>query len=191
MQATTTYFDKPGPDNSNEVIRLAKARADELGIKTVVLASNTGETAFKALEAFQGCKVVVISHVTGFFKPDVQELTEENRQRIMEKGGIVQTAAHAFGGLQRALAKEGTPPGLTPAMGDTIAQTLRTFGHGTKVAMEVATMAADAGLVRTDEDCISIGGSGRGADTALVLQPSPTHRFFNTKVREIICKPRL
>ena len=191
MEATTTYFDKPGPENTDDVIRLAKARADALGIKTVVLASNTGETAFKALAVFKGCKVISVSHVTGFREPDSQELTEENRRLITAKGGIALTAAHAFGGLQRALSREGTPTGLTTSMGDTIAMALRTFGHGTKVALEIVAMAADAGYVRTDEDCIAIGGSGRGADTALVILPSPTHRFFNTKVREIICKPRL
>jgi hypothetical protein len=52
-------------------------------------------------------------------------------------------------------------------------------------------MAADAGLVRTDEECIAIGGTGRGADTAVVLQPNYVHRLFNTRVKEVICKPRL
>jgi hypothetical protein len=60
-----------------------------------------------------------------------------------------------------------------------------------KVACEIAAMAADAGLVRTDEEIIAIGGTGRGADTAVVIQPEYTHRFFNLKVKEIICKPRL
>jgi hypothetical protein len=69
--------------------------------------------------------------------------------------------------------------------------TLRMFGQGMKVACEIATMAADAGLVRTDEEIIAIGGTGRGADTAIVLQPSYTHRFFNLRIKEIICKPRL
>jgi hypothetical protein len=69
--------------------------------------------------------------------------------------------------------------------------TLRMFGQGMKVACEIAAMAADAGLVRVDEEVVSIGGTGRGADTAIVLQPSYVHRFFQTKVREIICKPRL
>jgi hypothetical protein len=52
-------------------------------------------------------------------------------------------------------------------------------------------MAADAGLIRTDEDAICIGGTGGGADTAVVLQPSNTHTFFETRIKEIICKPRL
>ena len=50
-------------------------------------------------------------------------------------------------------------------------------------------MAADAGLVRTDEDVISIGGTGRGADTALVLQPNNSFNIFDLRVKEVICKP--
>ena len=58
-----------------------------------------------------------------------------------------------------------------------------------KVACEVAMMATDAGLIDTTEDAVVIAGSGRGADTALVVQPVNAHRFFNLKVREIICLP--
>jgi hypothetical protein len=50
-------------------------------------------------------------------------------------------------------------------------------------------MAADAGVVRTDEDVVSIGGTGQGADTAIVLAPVHTHNFFDLKVKEILCKP--
>jgi hypothetical protein len=71
-----------------------------------------------------------------------------------------------------------------------IAHTLRILSQGVKVCCEISCMAADAGLIRTDEECIAIGGSGGGADTAVVLKPSNTHRFFETKIHEIICKPR-
>ena len=172
MEATTTYFDKPGRDNTDEVMSVASARA-------------------AAQEAFSGCTVVAVTHVTGFTGPDKQEFTPEDRKRFEDRGGVVQTAAHAFGGLQRSLAKEGTYPAPGLSIGDVIAQALRTFGQGTKVCLEIATMAADAGLVRSDEDCIAIGGSGGGADTALVLRPSYTHRFFGSRVHEVICKPRL
>ncbi|RLI36102.1 hypothetical protein DRO66_06255, partial [Candidatus Bathyarchaeota archaeon] len=72
-----------------------------------------------------------------------------------------------------------------------IAHVLRLFGAGTKVACEIACMATDAGLLRTDEEVIGIGGTGGGADTAIVLKPSNTHTFFDTRIKEIICKPRL
>ncbi len=50
-------------------------------------------------------------------------------------------------------------------------------------------MASDAGLIRTDEDAITIGGTGHGVDTALVLKPSNTHNFFDLVIKEIIYKP--
>jgi len=59
-----------------------------------------------------------------------------------------------------------------------------------KVACEIAMMAADGGHVSTTEDVISIGGSGKGADTAIVLRPVNAHKFFDLKVKEIVCKPR-
>jgi hypothetical protein len=70
-----------------------------------------------------------------------------------------------------------------------IADSLRLFGQGTKVAVEIAVMAADAGAL-SGKDIVSIGGSGRGADTALVLKPAHQNSFFELRIREVICKPR-
>ena len=72
-----------------------------------------------------------------------------------------------------------------------MAFTLRIFGEGTKVAVEMALMAADAGLVSTAEPCICIGGTGQGVDTAVLLLPAHAQNFFDLKVAEIIAKPRL
>jgi hypothetical protein len=192
MEQKTVYFEKPGgEENTAKTLALAKARAEALGIKTVVVASTVGGTAVKAVDVFKGYKVVVVTHVTGMREPDTQEFTEDNRKIVEKKGGIILTTAHAFGAIHRALGATGAPPIPTSAIGDVIAMTLRTFGQGMKVVCEIAAMAADAGLVRTDEEIISIGGTGRGADTAVVLQPDYVHRFFNLKVKELICKPRL
>jgi uncharacterized protein len=192
MEKKIVYFEKPGGDkNTDDTLALAKARAEELGIKTVVVASTAGNTAVKAVDVFTGFKVIIVTHVTGFREPNVQEFTAENRKKVEQKGGILLTAAHAFGAIHRSLGAGGGPPAPSNNIGDIVAMTLRTFGQGTKVACEIAAMAADAGLVRTDEEIISIGGTGSGADTAAVIQPSYVHRFFNLKVKEIICKPRL
>jgi hypothetical protein len=192
MEQKITYFKKPGGDeNTAKTLALAKARAKELGIKTIVVASTVGSTAVKAVDTFKGFKVIVVTHVTGMREPNTQEFTEENHKIVEEKGGILVTAAHAFGAIHRALGATEGPPVPTSSVGDIIAMTLRNFGQGMKVVCEIAAMAADAGLVRTDEEIIAIGGTGRGADTAVVVQPSYTHRFFNLKVKEIICKPRL
>jgi hypothetical protein len=194
MELSTVYFEKPGgEENTIKTLELAGQRAGALGIKTFVVASTTGATAVKAVEAFKGYQVIIVTHVAGFGEPNSQEFTGENRKSVEAKGGVIVTAAHAFGGIHRALS---TPaPGkhfpTSSAVGDVVAMTLRMFGQGAKVACEIAAMAADAGLVRVDEEIISIGGTGRGADTALVVKTDYTHRFFGLKVKEIICKPRL
>ena len=129
----------------------------------------------------------MVTHSTGFTGPDAQELTDENRERILKAGGQILTTTHAFGGLGRSVRRK-----LGSYQTDEIvANALRIFGQGTKVAVEIALMAADSGLISVNEDVISIGGTGRGADTALVLKPVNVQDFFDLKVHEIICKPWL
>jgi hypothetical protein len=125
-----------------------------------------------------------------FYRLNEQEFIEKNRAAFETAAVLVHTSAQSSEDAAVSVAvRRQTAPGTT--MGDVSAMALRTFGQGMKVALECATMAADAGLVRVDEDIIAIGGTGRGADTAVVVQPSYTHRFFDTRVREIICKPSL
>ncbi len=185
MELKTVYFDQPGQQNTEETLRIAKRRADELGIKTVLVASTEGGTAVKAVEILKGLRVIAVSHATGFKEPNMQRFTAENRKIFESKGGIVLTTTHTFAGVSRALINKFS----TVALGDIIANSLRVFGQGTKVACEIAMMAADSGLARTDEDVIAIGGTSRGADTAVVLTPVNSHEFFAMKVKELLCKP--
>ena len=187
MELKTTYFENTGRENTEEVLRIVKQRAEELGIKTIVVASTVGDTAVRAMDALQGLRVIVVTHVAGMRSPDTQEFTEENKKIVEDKGGIVFTTAHTFSGLSRAVRKKFN----TAIIGDIVANTLRIFGEGMKVVCEIAVMAADGGLVRTDEDIIAIGGTGRGADTAVVLRPVNSSDFFDLKVKEILCKPHL
>jgi hypothetical protein len=195
MESKIVYFEKPGGENTDEVLRIAVQRAEELGIKTVVVASNTGKTGVMALNVFKGQKVVIVTHCVGFRGENECEFTDKNRKIIEDKGGTIQIATHVFGGISRAMRQlnaEGERQ--TYVVGDMIATTLKCFGEGTKVCVEISAMSADAGLVRTDEDIIAIGGTGRmggGADTALVLQPNNAHRLFDIKIKEILCKPHL
>jgi uncharacterized protein len=193
MELKTVYFEKPGKENTDSTLELARERGAALGIKTFVVASSTLTTALKAVDVFKGCKVVVVTHCAGYLEKNPREFEEESRKIVENKGGVIVMAAHAFGAIHRSLNTNapGTPIPVSNNIGDIIAMAYRTFGQGIKVACEIAAMSADAGQVRIDEEIISIGGTGRGVDTAIVLQPSYSHRFFNTKVKEIICKPRL
>jgi len=187
MEANTVYFNSPGAENTGETLRLAKARAEELGIMTIVVATTTGDTGVKAAEEFKDYKVVVVSHATGFKGPGTQELTSENKARIEELGAEIFTGTHAFGGVSQGVRKTYG----THVIGDFMANTLRMFGQGMKVTIEISIMAADAGLISPDEEVIAIAGTSRGADTAIVVKPAHAHDAFSLKVKEIICKPRL
>ena len=187
MELKTVYFENAGKENTEAVLQIARQRAEELGIKNILVASTKGDTAVRAMDVLQGLRVIVVTHVTGFKEPNFQQFTEENRQIVESKGGVILTTAHGFGGLSKAMRNKYN----MSVYGEIIADTLRIFGQGMKVVCEIALMAADSGLVNTGEDVISIGGTGGGADTAVVLTPVNTHHFFDLKVKEILGKPRL
>ena len=89
---TCRYFEKPGSKNTEGVLEVAARRADELGIEKILVATNTGQTAFDALEFFgSGIKIIAVTHVTGFREPDFQELPEEVRLKLESKGVTVLT----------------------------------------------------------------------------------------------------
>ncbi|MFH1639914.1 MAG: hypothetical protein ABIB93_06380 [Chloroflexota bacterium] len=187
MEAKIVYFDSPGKDNTDAVFDIVNARIKKGGIKTVVIASTGGNNAVKAVNSLSGVKVVAVAHNTGFREPNAQEFTEENQKLVRSKGGEVFIGTHLFSGLSAAMRKKFS----TIEIGDVVANTLRIFGQGMKVVCEVSVMAADAGLVSTEEDCLVIAGTGRGADLAVVLQPATSSSFFDLKVKEILCKPLL
>ncbi|UCE40938.1 MAG: hypothetical protein JSV17_16075 [Candidatus Aminicenantes bacterium] len=181
------YHWEPGKGNTQRTLEIAAHRAEELGIKTVLVASTSGETGLLAARIISAAQVVIVTHSTGFLKPDFQQLQPEMRKQIQEEEGQILTCQHALGGVGRAVRKKLD----TYELEEIMAYTLRIFGEGTKVAVEIALMAADAGLVSTQEPCISVGGTAQGADTAIVLQPAHAQNFFNMKILEILAKPRL
>jgi len=185
QQVTALYFEEPGAANSEATLKRAAIRADELKIRQVVLPSVTGETAKKALSLFQSCQLVVVTHSTGLLKPNDQEMPEAVRQELQAAGAKVLTAQHAFGGVNRAVRKKFG----TYELDEIIAYTLRCFGQGLKVAVEISLMAADAGLIRSGEPCLSLGGTERGVDTAVLLSPVNSQNFFDLKIMEILAKP--
>jgi len=181
------YFKEPGEVNTKRTLEVAAARADELDLQNILVASTSGETGLKALDFFSKRNLVVISHSTGFKKPDYQQLPEEIQKELEQGGAKVLTCQHALGGVNRAVRKKLASYQLD----EIIAYTLRLFGQGTKVAVEIALMAADAGFVSTASPCIAIGGTNQGADTALLLKPAHAQDFFDLRIMEFLAKPHL
>lgn len=178
------YFNQPGAKNTEQTIKLACERGKELGLNELVIASTTGDTAYKALEIFTGFKITAVTYHCGFKKPFQSVMPDTVRKDLEAKGVRVISATHALSGVERSVAKKysGAPPVLL------IADTLKLFGQGTKVAVEISIMAADGGAL-SGNDIVSIGGSAKGSDTALILKPAHQLSFFDLKIKEIVCKP--
>ncbi|MGB9134372.1 MAG: pyruvate kinase alpha/beta domain-containing protein [Candidatus Bathyarchaeia archaeon] len=186
VERRVTYFEAKGGENTATVLRAVEEYVEKAGVKDVVVASTTGETGVLASKLLKGLNLVVVTHHTGFVESGLQELKEENRQQILANGAKILTATHALSGAERAIRKDfGTIGPL-----EIIANTLRLLGEGTKVCVEIVLMTADAGLVPTDKDVVAVAGSGRGADTALLIKPANASKFFDLEVREVIAKPR-
>lgn len=186
MEARITYFETPGRVNTDAVMEIVKQRAQELQINTIVVASYRGYTAEKAVRALDGKKIVVIA---GFAHPTMENLEEtfsEGDEALIRSKATVLIATHFFSGMSRAIRKKYN----SSSPEELVAQALRLMGSGVKVGIECTIMAADAGLVRTDEDIIAIAGTGSGADAAIVVRPVNSQDFFDLKVKEILCKPR-
>jgi len=183
---TVRYFTRAGLRNTAALFEAVARRAGESNIRTVIVATTSGRTAFEALDRLgEGFDIIAVTHVTGFTEPNVQDMDEKDRRELEKRGVRVLTCQHALGGIGRAVRNRLG----TYQIDELIAYTLRIFGQGIKVAIEVSLMAADAGLVSVGEDVISVGGSGKGADSAVVLRPANSFHFFDLKMKEIICKP--
>ncbi len=117
---------------------------------------------------------------------NLEESFAQGDEKLIRSKATVLIATHFFSGMSRAMRKKYN----ASSPEEIVAQALRMIGVGVKVGIECTIMAADAGLVRTDEHIIAIAGTGSGADTAIVVRPVNSQDFFDMKVREILCKPR-
>jgi hypothetical protein len=179
------YFDQPGKVNTVPTLTEAARRGQELGLDEIVLATTGGDTAYAALAHCPGFRIIAVTYHCGFKEPFQSVMSETVRRDLTDKGVRVVMATHALSGVERSVAKK--HGGVCPVL--LMADTLKIFGQGAKVAVEVSIMAADAGAL-SGRDIIAIGGSSKGADTALVIKPAHQSSFFDLRVREIICKPR-
>jgi hypothetical protein len=179
MQTETMYFDRPGKANTEQTLQLAFETAQDLGLSRIVLASTTGATAQRAAEMVEGTDLtlVIVPHQFGW--KDEPEFDLDLVPDLEAQGHIFHAATMLF--------HTGEFYGNDSCTA--MANILRTFGQGTKVCIEIALMAADAGHVTQEEECVLVAGTGRGADTAIVATAAPTMQLDDFKVHEILCRP--
>jgi hypothetical protein len=189
MELKTLLFEKQGEENTGATLQIASERASVLGIRQVVVASSHGGTAHKAQAIFapQGIKVIAVSICHGW-ESEGWPMKPEERRALEELGVVVHTGIHALGdGVGSAFSDKNG--GRTAE--EIVRETLYRFSQGMKVAVECLLMAADAGLLEMSQEVIAIGGTGSGADTAIVCKPAYPRTFMQLEIREILAKPRV
>lgn len=171
------------------VLEYAFQTAREKGIEHIIIATTRGTTGLAAMELqkedHDNLKIIAVTHSTGFREPGQQELPLEVRKKLESAGIRVITGTMPFHGISDALRKSRS----YYSAGTAIADALRMLGQGTKVCVEIACMAVDAGLVPEDEDVITMAGTHFGADTILLINAVCTRRILETRIREVIAKP--
>lgn len=76
-------FKNAGEENTRQVIELAAARAKDLRIEKIVVASGTGETALRFLRAWPAARLVVVRYVFGFEQPDMQQMPPAVEKQLL------------------------------------------------------------------------------------------------------------
>lgn len=183
-----TYFDKEGEDNTDDLILAIEDKLRMVDhIDTILIASNTGESALKLNDVVSSdIKIINITHHAGFSKANELEISEDMIKKLEKAGIETHCLGHAFSGASRGITNK--YGGFSPL--DIVADTLRMFSHGVKVACEISLMAADAGIIPVGKEIIAVGGRKHGIDTAVILTPVNSKDLFDLKINEIFAMPR-
>ena len=160
-------------------------------IRYLVVATSSGATALEAASklADTDVRVIAVTLHTGFSEEGIRRLSQEAEEKLKSAGVKLVCATHTLSGLERSFSSKLGGGSRTEA----VSEALRAlFGHGMKVCVEVAIMAADNGSIPCgDEEIVVMGGRSSGADTACVVRPAHANSFFDMEIREILAMPRL
>jgi hypothetical protein len=193
-KGNVTYFESPGFLNTDSVIEVTKERLKMRDVAAVIVSMTTGRTLEKFVNKLEkDAKIIFIS------EDEVMKACK--RISYLDKG--------VLGKLVRKRLDESSENDVNvrrdifdmtflPLCGDAwriIAETLYVFGQGMKVAIEIAIAAVEIGKIPSSTKVISIGGTGEGADTAVVLRTSNQKESFASKpekhlsIQEILAMP--
>jgi hypothetical protein len=183
LKSEIVYFEEGGAEHTDMTLDLTLRMAKELGIKKVVVASSTGETGVKAAEKFKdsGLQLIVVGHQTGFPVPGENQFLPENYTKIKAWGAKVYLGSDVLTNSIRQRQKLGHSH-LSYI-------TLTLIALKVKVNVEIIAKATDAGLLEPGELVISVAGSHKGADTAIVFEANETTNVLNIKPMQYIAIP--
>jgi len=194
MKRIVHYFNKYGPENTEAVIDAVAERLGDSDLSTVVVASTSGRTALKFAQKIRTERVRIIC-VSDPPQADSYPGITPKRRKLLETMGVliidrVPYASTAY--------SSGASENIYGAL-DLRVLFFDAFrivgGNGLKVAIEVGLMAADGGIVEPGEWLITVGGTEKGADTAIVMKAAFSQNLLakdpakRPEVYEILAMP--
>ena len=183
IKHTTIYYSEGGAEHTQETLKTSLEAAKKLDIKTILVASTSGDTGVKAAELYKdsGINLIVVGHQMGFPVPRVQQFKPENWARIEELGGVVNLGTDVVTNSIRQRQRLGNSPMSI------ITQTL--IAVKLKVNVEIVAKACDAGLILPGDKVISIAGSHKGADTSVMFTANDSSNILDIRPEMFICYP--
>ena len=183
IKRETIYYEEGGADHTETTLQASLDAAKELGVKTILIASTSGDTGVKAAEMYRGSGVqlIVVGHQMGFPVAKVQQFKPENWERIAELGGVVNLGTDVVTNSIRHRQSLGHSPMSF------ITQTL--IAMKVKVNVEIIAKACDAGQILPGDKVISVAGSHKGADTSAVFLANDSPNILDIKPQMYICYP--
>jgi len=199
---TTTYFAEPGPQNTETTLSLVADHARKQAIEYVVIASDTGKTARRAIEVLGAeRKLVVVTNPANLRFPvaklhDYLPRFEQHKRALLDQG-IQQIPCSLTADTIAELEAAGATvhridwkrfQSFTRAGVNAIDR----VGVGVRVGLTIAVWACLSRAVPPGADVVSVAGTGfggGGADTAVVVRTATVFKDF--QVLELLCKPRV
>lgn len=170
---------------TEHTIEIAIKAASEYNVHHIVFASKYGDSAEMILNLEDNeIHFVCVRTAFGTYKNGENAMRDDIVERIKHSDIDLITGTHVLSGAERGLSKRFN--GVYPV--EIIANTLRMFGQGVKVCVEISSMALDSGVIPFGESVIALAGTGRGLDTAILITPSYTANILETKIHNIIIK---
>jgi hypothetical protein len=209
-------FERPGPVNTDDVIKIAAAASAAYDYLTV--ASITGDSALKLAAKAKGKNIICVTCPQGmswevdkmdegpfaeipelkrlrkeWIKKDLKRvpmaITPENRRQLEKlKIKIVQGTIPFFGPTFSMRVHLKRVTGL-----DLIAKTLELISTGTLVCLESVLMCVDAGVIPEGREVLALAGTERGLDTVWAIRSSASANLFHpsrgARFIELLAKP--
>ena len=191
-----------------EILTLAMQRAELFNVKNILMATNTGTSIRAAYQVFGlGYRYFAVgnpasAHERGLVLHDgISSIVQKNLESmgitvVLRDRSMFQDPeyVHSFYGVPWEEITSGCSPNSHINAVSILYNTLQLFGDGPRVCLEITLMAADAGVLPLDEECLAIACPSSYCDlpdAAVILRPAKTADMFmgHLRIKDVVLSP--